>query len=201
MELLSPLPIQNDISAMVSDISTGWLKAIQTVDTNVFSNPDTLGTFITDGQFFMSSNDIAPVDASIALQKALTAAVLPALWLTGDQPLYSVILTTEGLDTSSTCEGWDPSSKFGLGIMGISGLDTGLICDGSNAYCKLHLLTSILHHPHALTDPGLVSAHTKKLQTAGRGSVVTTYPRYVEGLPGLGDLGQYGLTKEQIAFK
>lgn len=147
----------------------------------------------------MSSNDIAPVDASIALQKGLTASILPALWLTGSQPLYSVILTTEGLDTSSTCEGWDPTSKFGHGIMGIKDLGSGLVCDGTNAYCKL--ITSFDDAGPELTDIRLVSAHTKEMQVASRGPVVTTYPRYVDPLPGLSDLSKYGLTKEEVAFK
>ena len=47
------------------------------MDTNIFADIDKLGSMIDKGQYFLSSNDLTPIDAQLGIEKALVAGILP----------------------------------------------------------------------------------------------------------------------------
>ncbi|KAK3700719.1 hypothetical protein LTR37_015801 [Vermiconidia calcicola] len=140
MEALSPLPVQNNIAELLGNTTERWQTALQDMTTLVFTDPALLLSFIDDGHTFAASIDTTPIDAQVAVKKALLASVLPAAWSSGSDKLTPVILTDAGLTQEGTgCESWrlpdnDREADENAFSFSDEASTNGFICDGDHAY-------------------------------------------------------------------
>ncbi|KAK3722536.1 hypothetical protein LTR37_002528 [Vermiconidia calcicola] len=140
MEALSPLPVQNEIAELLGNTTEKWQRTLQDMTTRVFTDPALLLSFIDNGQTFATSIATTPIDAQVAVKKALLAASLPAAWSSGSDKVMPVILTDAGRTQEGTgCRSWqlpentDVTDEGGFSISE-EAVTNGLICDGDRAY-------------------------------------------------------------------
>lgn len=109
MESLSTLPIQNEMTAFISDAAHTWLTGLTKSAQLVFNSPSTLLSVINNGLTFAADTDHSPLDAITTVEKAMYASTIAGIWTAGDY--LPVIITDQGVpQKGSGCSGWDPDS-------------------------------------------------------------------------------------------